>query len=70
MKMPKKINKICKNCKKLRSKHEDWSATGEYAENVVCPIKDLDKQGRYRKLSWFEPMNNLEYLEWKATGEI
>jgi hypothetical protein len=61
--MPKEINKICKSCKQLRSKHEDWIATGEYAENVVCPTTDVDEQGL--KLSWFTPMDNLEYLEWK-----
>jgi hypothetical protein len=65
MKMPKEINKICKNCKQLRKKHENWCATGEFAANVVCPTKDMDKSGRYLKLSWFTPMDNLEYLEWK-----
>jgi hypothetical protein len=65
MKMPKHINKICKHCHQLRSKHEDWVATGEYAENVICPTDDIDPQGRYRTISWFVPMTNLEYLEWE-----
>lgn len=51
-KMPKSINLFCKNC-------------GEYAENVVCQT-EMDEVGRYKQLSWFEPMNNLEYLEWKS----
>jgi hypothetical protein len=63
MKMPKEVNKICRSCKQLRSKHEDWVATGEYAENAVCPTQDMDAQGRYRTISWFVPMSNLEYLE-------
>ena len=63
--MPKEFNKICSVCKQLRSVHEDWIATGEYAENVVCPTTDMDAEGRYRKLNWFKPMTNLEYLEYK-----
>lgn len=62
--MPNEVNKICKNCKQLRAKHEDWIATGEFAENVVCPTDDVDAEGRYKTLSWFEPMTNLEYLEY------
>lgn len=62
--MPKEINRICKNCKQLRSKHDDWIATGEYAENVVCVTGEMDTEGRYLKLSWFIPMDNLEYLEY------
>lgn len=69
MKMPKEINKICKNCKQLRAKHDDWIATGEYAENVVCVTGEMDKEGRYLKLSWFEPMSNLEYLEWASLNK-
>lgn len=65
MKMPKETNRFCKNCKQLRSKHENWVATGEYAANVVCKTGKLDKEGRYLTLSWFKPMDNLEYLEWK-----
>lgn len=65
MRMPKEVNKYYKNCGKLRIEHEDWIATGEFAENVVCPIDDVDEVG-YRRLNWFEPMDNLEYLEWKA----
>jgi len=57
---------ICKNCHKIRDKHEDWVATGEYAYKVVCPSTDMDEQGRYRKLMWFEAADNLEFLEWKA----
>jgi len=60
------IYKRCKHCKQLKNKHETWSATGEYAENAVCPTKDIDEQGRYRKLCFFEPMNNLDYIEYKA----
>jgi len=65
MRMPKEYNLICKNCKQLRSKHDDWIATGEHAANVVCVTGEMDAEGRYLKLSWFEPMTNLEYLEWK-----
>lgn len=65
-KIPKKFNLICKNCNKLRDKHEDWIATGEYAENAICPFTEMDELGRYKKLIWFEPMDNLEYLEYKS----
>ena len=41
------------------------ASTGEYAEEAVCPTTDVDEQGRYRKLCFFEPMTNLEYLEMK-----
>lgn len=66
MKLPKEINLICKYCKQLRDKHENWIATGEYAENVVCPTDDVDPEGRYRTLCFFGPMTNLEYLEYKS----
>ncbi len=65
-----KTNKLkkehCKNCGKIRDKHEDWVATGVYAYKVVCPTTDMDAEGRYRKLSWFEVADNLEFLEWKS----
>ncbi len=63
--MKRKIDQICKHCGQLKKKHETWSATGEYAEEAVCPTTDVDEQGRYRKLCFFEPMTNLEYLEMK-----
>ena len=63
-KMPKSVNLLCKKCKQLRIKHEDWIATGEFAENVVCPT-ELDERGYAIKLDFFEPMDNLEYLEEK-----
>ena len=60
-------NQICKNCKQLRSEHDHWIATGEYAENVVCTTGiEMDEQGRYRILSWFTPVTNLEFLELKS----
>ena len=62
--MPKEVNKLCRKCGFLRIKHEDWIATGEFAENVVCP-SEMDEAGRFRKLDFFEPMDNLEYLEAK-----
>jgi hypothetical protein len=62
--MPKEVNKHCRKCGELRIKHEDWIATGEFAENVVCP-SEVDEVGRVLKLDFFEPMTNLEYLEYE-----
>jgi len=63
--MSKDVNQICRHCKQLRSFHEDWVATGEYAANVICTTSEIDETGRYLKRSWFSPMTNLEYLEYK-----
>jgi hypothetical protein len=69
MKKPKEYDQICKACKQLRSMHDDWSATGEFAPNVLCVTGETDAEGRYFKLCWFEPMTNLEFLEWKDANK-
>lgn len=64
--MTKKIDKqLCKHCYKPHNEHDDWVATGEFYEYAVCITDNVDENGRYRELSWFEPMSNLEYLEWR-----
>ena len=60
---------ICRYCHKLKDVHDDWSATGEYAEKVVCPSPE-DDHGRVLNLCFFGPMSNLEYLEWKDEQRI
>lgn len=61
-------DRLCKHCEQPQSVHDDWIATGEYGEKCVCP-SDMDELGRYRKLIFFEPMNNLEYLEYKSNEQ-
>jgi hypothetical protein len=56
---------LCRYCHELKDVHDDWSATGEYAERVVCPTAE-DEHGRVLNLCFFGPMSNLEYLEYKS----
>lgn len=55
----------CKHCLESRKDHEDWVATGEFSKNAVCTNMGMDKEGRYLKLSFFEPLDNVGYLALK-----
>lgn len=62
----------CKNCKKFSNKHVELYTPDDHPVGLRCTItldikKTLMKLGRpVWTMAFYEPMNNLEYLEWKS----
>lgn len=62
----------CKNCFKMLDEHKMMYTADEQPLGMTCTMTfEIRKllHGMMRPvwtMAWFEPMNNLEYLEWEC----